>query len=253
MNRVELLKILELNENATNQAIEDAFYMFTLRARNDKTINIETITKAYTTLMDKEKLTKEQIKENKKKVNKRNALIGIITIVVFILVIALLEIYLISPSEQVNINYTGAYHKGNFNTLGNYIENSGVIKSVYIGAININGDKSELLQKDMDGNILFFEQFDKTTLDLFVLDDFSYNYFKDKNIFIDLSNYLIQLGISSDDNRLLKYDGKVIAIDMTNNQYLQTPYSKQYKMIIAIGKNNHGNNICIETIKLLLQ
>jgi len=253
MNRTELLKILELKEDATNKDIEDAFYVFTLRAKNDETINIDKITQAYTKLVHKEKLTKEQIKRNKKKVNKRNVLIWMVTIVSFIFVIALLEIYLISPSEQVNVNYVGAYRKGNFNTLGNYIESSEVIKSVYIGTINISGDKAELLQKDMDGNILFFEQFDKTTLDLFVLDDFSYNYFKDKNIFIDLSSYLTKLNISIDDDRLLKYDGKVIAIDMTNNQYLQTPYSKQYKMIISVGANNHGNDICIETIQLLLQ
>ncbi|MBN2853532.1 MAG: hypothetical protein JXQ23_12420 [Clostridia bacterium] len=251
MERKELLKLLELDENAGQNEIEDAFYILTMRAKNDDTIELDKVTEAYIQLTHKEKRTEEQIKAGKRKVNRRLFMIG--TMLVLSVIAIILFFYAIRAKDDVNVYFMGYYYHADIEVLGSYIEDSGLTKSAYISTIDITGPDSLLLSKDMNGNILFFNQFEKMTMDIFILDDFTYGYFKDKDILIDLSDYLDEIGISKDDERLIRYDGKVIAIDFSENTLLKSMFVRQYKMYLAIGRRNHGIPICIDTVKLILE
>lgn len=93
MDRKNLLKILELTEQASEKNIEDSFYMLTRRARNDQTIDLDAVTDAYRKLMHKEKITVEHRKENAKKANTKSTIKTIAFILAFLLIILAFTLY----------------------------------------------------------------------------------------------------------------------------------------------------------------
>lgn len=250
MDRKQLLEILELDISASTKDIENAFYHLAKRARSEENIDMDSITKAYNTLTNKEKITEKQKKAGRKKVNRKNLLIGILVIIIFISIIGLL--YLTRARVDVNINYLGAYYKVEANNLGVEIKKSDNIKSVFIYSTFMKDLNSELLQEDMAGNILFLNEFERAKMDIIILDDFTYDYFKDKDIFIDLSSYLTDFGLDINDSRLIKYNNKIIGIDMTDNTYVQSVSRKEYTMFLVIGKYTKNIEKCLDVIEFLL-
>lgn len=256
MNRLELLTILELKEDADRKTIEEQYFKLIKRAKNEPELDVAAISDAYRNLTSQQIRTKDQIKKGKRKVNRKLALIGLAVIGVFILFFIIMK--LIPANEDVNVNYLGDFVQGDFNTLGVHIKEETSINSLYIGTIYLTGRDSEIFQTNMDGDVMFYDDFDRNSYDIFIMDDMAYSIFKDDALFVDLSDYIDQIGIS-ESSLYSTYTIKIEEDELLLSPFLITVDEKVIlrpgtpkTMYIAIGKNYKDLDKCLEVIKLLV-
>ncbi|MCK5811973.1 MAG: hypothetical protein KAG94_03690 [Clostridiales bacterium] len=256
MNRLELLEKLELPEDANREAIEEQYFMLIKRARSEPNLDVDAISDAYRLLTSQQIRTKDQIKKGKRKVNMKLAMIGLAVIAVVVLFFIIMK--LIPANEDVNINYLGNFIKGDYNTLGVHVKEETSVNSVYIGTIYIDGRNSEMLQKNMNGDILFYDDFNRNSYDIFVMDEMTYQIFKNDYLFLDLSEYTDELGIeettlnSTYTIKLLEDELLLSPFYITVDEKMVLRPGTPKTMYIAIGKNYKDLDKCLEVIKLLI-
>ncbi len=256
MDRLELLAILELSEDANREAIEKQYFMLIKRARSEPELNVDAISDAYRKLTSQQIRTKEQIKKGKRKVNIKLAMIGLAVIGAVVLFLIIMK--LIPANEEININYLGNFIKGDYNTLGVHVKEETSVKSVYIGDIYLIGRESELLQPNMNGDVMFYDDFNRNSYDIFIMDNTAYEIFKDDGLFVDLSEYMEQLEIT-ESSLYSTYTFKLSSDEWLLSPFYITVDEKTFLrpgtpeiMYIAIGKNYKDLDKCLEVIKLLI-
>lgn len=266
--RKQYLEILGLDENCTETEINKKYDYICMRARGDKSIDIDEATKAYNYLLnlniEEPKPAKPIVEKYRKVWFKHIGTIAII-LIIFATVLSVAIPFFTNKEPDLTISYVGPYTAKNNMDIQNYL---------YDRMPNVENILMETIYATAGGNDTRYKEdsFDASSveklslllvsgdLEIIVCDDAVYRYILSYNYLQELDEILNEYGIKINDNNIVygikpSTGEKVIyGINIQDNELLSEHVyiNEEYPMILCISNESANFENVKEAVRLLL-
>lgn len=266
--RKKYLEILGLDENCTETEINKKYDYICMRARNDKSIDIDEATKAYKYLLnlniEDTKPVKPVVEKYRKAWFKHIGTVAII-LIIFATVLAIAVPMVTNKDPDLTISYVGPYTAKNNKDIENYLyDRMPDVKNILMETIYATAAGNDTRYKEDSYDASSVEKLSlllvSGDLEIIICDDAVYRYILSYNYLLELDDILNEYGINIDQKNIVygikpSTGEKVIyGINIQDNDLLSEHVyiNEEFPMILCISNESSNFDNVKEAVRLLL-
>ncbi|HOD93348.1 MAG TPA: hypothetical protein PLT91_05140 [Clostridia bacterium] len=266
--RKQYLELLGLEEDCTETEINTKYDYICMRARNDKSIDIDEATKAYNYLLnlniEDPKPVKPIVEKYRKVWFKHIGTIAII-LIIFATVLAVAIPMFTNKEPDLTISYVGPYTAKNTKDIENYLyEKMPNLKNILMETIYATAAGNDTRYKEDSYDASSVEKLSlllvSGDLEIIVCDDAVYRYILSYNYLLELDDILMEYGIEVNQKNIVygikpSTGEKVIyGINVQDNNLLseRVYVNEEYPMILCISNESANLDNVKQAVRLLL-
>ncbi|MFA5340819.1 MAG: hypothetical protein WC332_03480 [Clostridia bacterium] len=266
--RIKYLELLGLQEGCTETEINKKYDYICMRAKNDKSIDIDEVTHAYNYLLnlniEEPKPVKPIVEKYRKAWFKHIGTVAIV-LIIFATVLAIAIPMFTNKDPDLTISYIGPYTAKNSKDIENYLyDRMPDVKNILMETIYATAAGNDTRYKEDSYDASSVEKLSlllvSGDLEIIICDDAVYRFILSYNYLLELDDIISEYGINIDQKNIIygikpSTGEKVIyGINIQDNELLSEHVyiNEEYPMILCVSNESANFNNVKEAVKLLL-